>query len=725
MLHRHDPLAVRVVVVISLIAGCLAANLIAAPVTHAAPVPPTPPGPSIAPITPLAPAAPEATITVQSAADDGTATAAHCPGANCRLRDAIALAASGDTLDFAGDYTINLAGSELKIDKNLNIDGAGHTIIINGPGASCSPCFRVFNITGGSVVMLNALTISNGKPADGRFGGGLINAGTLTVSHSTFSGNSAQWGGGLQNSGVLTVMQSTFVANTATSGGAGLESGGGSDTPAITALIVNSTFANNIVHDGGGIGTGGGMQLDGGILNLANVTIASNQANGTADDGGGGLMIYFGTATITNSTIAGNTTTNTRGEGAGISVNRYTGSATLGLYNTIVDQSGLNCSQTSGGTITANNYNLATDSTCGSATQTTHEQIHPGALASNGGSTRTMALGIDSVAIDAGDGATCAAAPVNSLDQREQPRNDLQCDVGAFELEYADSPIVQRPVSSAGVTTFGPTLIGQQCAAGFADPGVVTVVKHSVSTHGLETIGAAWVITPTTSSGFNLTLKLCYTPSELGSLMTEGNLRFWHYNGSTWVQVGGAPALSTVGSNHCAQVSGITTSGAWTLATGTPTAVTLNYFTATHVGDHNTLAWETVSELHNLGFNLWRGTSVSGPNVKLNDLLIPSQAPGGTDGYAYSYNDFAITNSASYYYWLEDVDLNGTVTRHGPVMADQTLAITLKALSGRAEPLSLAPIWLISLGGGLLVFVAWRLRRKHIDHVRAHQVRIL
>ena len=100
---------------------------------------------------------------------------------------------------------------------------------------------------------------------------------------------------------------------------------------------------------------------------------------------------------------------------------------------------------------------------------------------------------------------------------------------------------------------------------------------------------------------------------------------------------------------------------------GIPTAVNLASFTATPAGDHNVVAWETVSELHNLGFNLWRGTSASAPNVKLNPYVIPSQAPGGTEGFTYRYNDFAITSGATYYYWLEDVDLNGTITRHGPV----------------------------------------------------------
>ena len=62
-----------------------------------------------------------------------------------------------------------------------------------------------------------------------------------------------------------------------------------------------------------------------------------------------------------------------------------------------------------------------------------------------------------------------------------------------------------------------------------------------------------------------------------------------------------------------------------------PLAVNLASFTAVKAGDHNTLAWETTSELHNLGFNVWRGTSAIAPTVKLNQYVIPSQAPGGTD----------------------------------------------------------------------------------------------
>jgi hypothetical protein len=57
-------------------------------------------------------------------------------------------------------------------------------------------------------------------------------------------------------------------------------------------------------------------------------------------------------------------------------------------------------------------------------------------LQDNGGPTATMALGPGSAALDAGDDATCAAAPVNNLDQRGEVRpKGSRCDIGALEQE--------------------------------------------------------------------------------------------------------------------------------------------------------------------------------------------------------------------------------------------------------------------------------------------------
>jgi CSLREA domain-containing protein len=65
-------------------------------------------------------------INVTSAADAG----GICPGATCTLRQAIATAASGDSINFAtGITTINLTSAELLITKNLTIRGAGAKLL--------------------------------------------------------------------------------------------------------------------------------------------------------------------------------------------------------------------------------------------------------------------------------------------------------------------------------------------------------------------------------------------------------------------------------------------------------------------------------------------------------------------------------------------------------------------------------------------------------------------
>jgi hypothetical protein len=115
-----------------------------------------------------------------------------------------------------------------------------------------------------------------------------------------------------------------------------------------------------------------------------------------------------------------------------------------------------------------------------------------------------------------------------------------------------------------------------------------------------------------------------------------------------------------------------------------PLAVLLAGFSAQGQADRVLVQWDTVSEMGNMGFNLWRGLSPDEPDTQLNANLIPSQAPGSTQGYSYQWIDQAdLTPGATYYYWLEDIDLNGIVTRHGPVSATLAAptAVTLGGLS--------------------------------------------
>ena len=74
----------------------------------------------------------------------------------------------------------------------------------------------VFQIDAGTQVVLNGLTISNGNAAQG---GGINNAGMLTLMNTTISGNFANSGGGIYNTGALTLFNSRFSGNTSISGG--------------------------------------------------------------------------------------------------------------------------------------------------------------------------------------------------------------------------------------------------------------------------------------------------------------------------------------------------------------------------------------------------------------------------------------------------------------------------------------------------------------------------
>jgi hypothetical protein len=114
----------------------------------------------------------------------------------------------------------------------------------------------------------------------------------------------------------------------------------------------------------------------------------------------------------------------------------------------------------------------------------------------------------------------------------------------------------------------------------------------------------------------------------------------------------------------------------------TPTAVDLLSFEATGEWDAVRLSWETASETDNLGFNIYRAESIGGERTRLNfELITTDVAPGSPFGAVYGFRDTAVRRGwridwaqgfvwgATYYYWLEDVDIYGVATLHGPVEA--------------------------------------------------------
>ncbi|NYB51002.1 MAG: hypothetical protein HVN35_00310 [Methanobacteriaceae archaeon] len=163
--------------------------------------------------------------------------------------------------------------------------------IANGCGGAIYN-FGGFNDQGTLSVTESSFT---GNTAGSTQSGGAIYTyhGTSTVSGSTFTGNTAGFGGAISTHlGTSTVSGSTFTGNTAGSGGAIYN-----ELRALT--VTNSNFIGNSAN-----GDGGTIYNSYGTLIVSSSTFTGNNAGTTQ---GGGAVFNWGTATITHSIFTSNT----------------------------------------------------------------------------------------------------------------------------------------------------------------------------------------------------------------------------------------------------------------------------------------------------------------------------------------------------------------------------------------------------------------------------------
>jgi hypothetical protein len=372
----------------------------------------------------------------------------------CDLREAIANAngnnqayldgAAGDgvdTITFDNDYTITLFDQLPIIESEIVISGNGvNNTIIQAAAAPDIATYRIFHLNPLGNLTLQDLTVQNGRcigacEDSATAGGGIyVNDGSLRLINAAVLNNRVAGvvgqGGGIYGSGVLDIQSSLVYGNHAEQSGGGINFGGDVD-------IRNSAVAGNSSNFGAG-----GLYLNSfAVTNITNSTIAGNSSVGNP-----GGIYNNGTLTLTNSTVADNDGNDLFGSG----ISTVDGVTTL--KNTIValNDDAADCSVGGSGVVNADSFNIDTDGTCGNATQKTGIELNFNTLDFYGGTTLTLALRKGSHAIDAGDPAVCAAAPVNNLDQRGRPRPvdgdniaGAICDVGAFELgpTFADVPL--------------------------------------------------------------------------------------------------------------------------------------------------------------------------------------------------------------------------------------------------------------------------------------------
>ncbi len=138
--------------------------------------------------------------------------------------------------------------------------------------------------------------------------------------------------------------------------------------------------------------------------------------------------------------------------------------------------------------------------------------------------------------------------------------------------------------------------------------------------------------------------------------------------------------------------------------TADPTSVQLADFSGAVKPDHILLSWETVSEVNNLGFNVYRSDAANGAQSLISATMIPANNPGATQGSTYSFQDTNVQPGVTYYYWLEDLDATGQASKAGPV-AVTFLGPTSVGLNSFTAAASSAPA-LLGLGGAAMAALA-------------------
>ena len=474
---------------------------------------------------------------------------------------------AGNNCDASGNCTINLGAALPDLSDGVTISGPGADKLTVLRDSSAG--FRIFNVTTTGAVSFSGLTIALGFVIDngggiqnvnagtvnvtnctltgnrtfggsstgggisnnstgtvnvtnclisfnqsfGGGGGGIYNGpGTVNVTSSTFSGNSAvTLGGGIFNdTGTVTISNSTFSGNSvlgvsSVSGGSGL---GGGIFNGHTVTVTNSTFSGNHATgsnsaNSGGAGEGGAIYSGGSTstVNVTNCTLSGNSATGGSGSSGGfavggAIHLQSGTLYVTNCTISGNSATGGTGSpsgqalGGGIQFN----ATVVTVKSTIIAN---NTAATSGpdvsGSFTSQGFNLIGKNDDGSTgfTESTDQtgtialpldpKLDPAGLLNNGGPTQTIALLFGSPAIDKGSNTVLTA--LSSAINNSTPAinvfdaSNIPTGVGYTILIDSEQMVVTDHLA---LTTLSGNITSAQTTVGVADssniPAGVTIL---------------------------------------------------------------------------------------------------------------------------------------------------------------------------------------------------------------------------------------------------------
>ncbi|MGJ8685809.1 MAG: beta strand repeat-containing protein, partial [Nonlabens sp.] len=352
------------------------------------------------------------------------------------------------------------------------------------------------NLVGGAAVFDNCVfsgnTVTNNTATGPTYGGGAIantNADT-TISNSEFINNDALGtsanGGALMTrgtSGLLTITNSTFTGNSAVRAGGAIEV-----QSSDLMTISGSTFTSNIV--GASPGNGGAIHITGTAnSNISTSTFTTN----TAANEGGALWNGSGVMTITDTTIdantaSGNDTTTAGAAGGGGIYNEggvVTTDATTMITNNVAD----GAQGTGGGVLNANGTFTAT----GSTISNNSSNRAGGGIEQNQASTTTLTN--VTMSMNATGVVTGAGAPGNGGAIHVSQAGTVNITDGTYSQNTAANEGGALWNGSGAMNIMGAALIDNNTANG--EPAMGAMNPGEAGGGGIYNEGGAVVITGT------------------------------------------------------------------------------------------------------------------------------------------------------------------------------------------------------------------------------------
>jgi hypothetical protein len=230
-------------------------------------------------------------------------------------------------------------------------------------------------------------------------------------------------------------------------------------------------------------------------------------------------------------------------------------------------------------------------------------------------------------------------------------------------IDTADPAPMTFPIGdNTGTAEYSPATID---CAGVAGSGYIalTLVDGLHPNAGpTPRLTRYWTVSQSGLTAYACALTFYYVEDDLDvGASTEDQIYSSRYNGSNWLIYNPVDPAANTFSMTVTSLSDFTGSAL------TPSGTTLAKLQAVAKETYIEINWETIQEVDNDGFNIYRSTSPDViPSPPINGSLIASLGGGGG---AYAFQDNTAEKGVTYYYWIEFVEPSSTALFDNPVFA--------------------------------------------------------